>query len=211
MACPSDPRFLVLHVVRLKGVADSAAVAVAGGFGPGQVQVLLDELAGSGLVEHRRGALAGWALTTVGRKQHGALRAEELEASGAGKAIEAAYRRFLAINPDLLAACTAWQRRHDGADPAPNDHSDAAYDRAVIERLVAVHGRSRPVLAGLEEALHRFAPYRPRLQRALDRVVAGDVDWFTHPLIDSYHSVWFELHQDLLDTLGIERGSEGRA
>ncbi|MDQ1375434.1 MAG: hypothetical protein QOJ09_2772, partial [Actinomycetota bacterium] len=28
------------------------------------------------------------------------------------------------------------------------------------------------------------------------------------PLIDSYHTVWFELHEDLLSTLGIERGSE---
>jgi hypothetical protein len=27
-------------------------------------------------------------------------------------------------------------------------------------------------------------------------------------MIDSYHSVWFELHEDLLATLGIERGSE---
>ena len=30
----------------------------------------------------------------------------------------------------------------------------------------------------------------------------------TKPMIDSYHSVWFELHEDLLATLGIERGSE---
>ncbi|MDP9020051.1 MAG: MarR family transcriptional regulator, partial [Actinomycetota bacterium] len=45
---------------------------------------------------------------------------------------------------------------------------------------------------------------------ALRRVVAGEGDWLTRPLIDSYHTVWFELHQDLLDTLGIERGSEDR-
>ena len=28
-------------------------------------------------------------------------------------------------------------------------------------------------------------------------------------MIDSYHTVWFELHEDLLATLGIERSSEG--
>jgi hypothetical protein len=28
-------------------------------------------------------------------------------------------------------------------------------------------------------------------------------------VIDSYHTVWFELHEDLLSTLGIERASEG--
>jgi len=40
-------------------------------------------------------------------------------------------------------------------------------------------------------------------------VSAGDVDWFTKPMIPSYHTVWFEMHEDLLCTLGIERGSEG--
>jgi pyruvate,orthophosphate dikinase len=42
----------------------------------------------------------------------------------------------------------------------------------------------------------------------VDRVEAGERDWFTKPLIDSYHTVWFELHEDLLSTLGKERASE---
>ncbi len=36
----------------------------------------------------------------------------------------------------------------------------------------------------------------------------GERDWFTKPTIDSYHSVWFELHEDLLATLGLERAKE---
>ena len=28
---------------------------------------------------------------------------------------------------------------------------------------------------------------------------AGDSDWFTKPMIASYHTVWFELHEDLLE------------
>ncbi len=43
MAVLSDPRSLVLHVVRLKGVADAAAVTVAGGFTAGEVERLLDD------------------------------------------------------------------------------------------------------------------------------------------------------------------------
>ena len=27
-------------------------------------------------------------------------------------------------------------------------------------------------------------------------------------MIDSYHTVWFELHEDLLATLGLERAAE---
>ena len=37
---------------------------------------------------------------------------------------------------------------------------------------------------------------------------AGEVDWFTRPTIPSYHSVWFELHENLLATLGIDRAQE---
>ena len=47
------------------------------------------------------------------------------------------------------------------------------------------------------------------LRSALERLVDGDTDWFTKPTIPSYHTVWFELHEDLLVTLGIERSSEG--
>ena len=43
---------------------------------------------------------------------------------------------------------------------------------------------------------------------ALDRIRGGDLDWFTKPMIDSYHTVWFELHENLLATLGIQRAKE---
>ncbi len=33
----------------------------------------------------------------------------------------------------------------------------------------------------------------------------GDARAFTAPLAESYHTVWFELHQDFLLTLGLER------
>ena len=44
-----------------------------------------------------------------------------------------------------------------------------------------------------------------RFEHAYARVAAGDTDYFTKPLIGSYHDVWMELHEDLLTTLGIER------
>jgi hypothetical protein len=56
--------------------------------------------------------------------------------------------------------------------------------------------------------LARFDGYGDRFAEALARVRAGEVEWFTRPLIDSYHTVWFELHENLLATLGIERVRE---
>jgi hypothetical protein len=130
----------------------------------------------------------------------------ELDAAGAREAVRGCYDRFLALNPDLLAVCTDWQMRGD----AVNDHADAEYDQGVIDRLVDLHVRLRPILADLRSHLARFAGYSQRLRGALERVTEGERDWFTKPTIDSYHTVWFELHEDLLATLGLERSKEAQ-
>jgi hypothetical protein len=211
MSTPSDPRLLVMHGLRLKGFGEAAAVAEAVDVSESDAKPLLDELVGEGLVTYRDGRLSGFSLTKEGREQHAAALAAELDAAGARPVVEDAYGRFLSHNADLLGICTAWQLRDADGEAVLNDHSDAAYDARVIDQLATLHTGVAPVCVDLARALDRFAPYGPRLQAALDRVQAGEVDWFTKPMIASYHTVWFELHEDLLSTLGIERGSEGDA
>ncbi len=194
MAHRSEPRFLVLHGLRLKGFAEAGSA--------------LQALAGEGLVSRREGRISGWSLTPDGRNEHRRLVADELDASEAKAVVDDAYRRFLALNPELLAACTAWQLRPDGDSQVVNDHSDAGYDRQVVERLAAVDAAVRPITDDLSARLERYGRYAPRLRAALDKVTAGDPEWFTKPIIDSYHTVWFELHEDLLCTLGLERSAE---
>jgi hypothetical protein len=66
-----------------------------------------------------------------------------------------------------------------------------------------------PICADLATVLDRYTAYGPRLTAARQRVCTGEVEFFTKPIIESYHTVWFELHEDLLATLGIERAAEG--
>ena len=66
----------------------------------------------------------------------------------------------------------------------------------------------QPICAALKDNLERFATYGDRFTYALKLVLDGEVDWFTKPMIESYHTVWFELHENLLSTLGIDRASE---
>ena len=108
----------------------------------------------------------------------------------------------------MKAACTDFQVR---ADQTLNDHTDPDYDAAVIARLGDINRRVQPVVAELAEAFDRFGHYGPRLEAALSRVLDGDINWFTKPSLDSYHEVWFELHEDLLVTLGIDRAAEQAA
>jgi DNA-binding MarR family transcriptional regulator len=199
---------LVLHGLRLKGFADASAVAEAVGIADAEAKPELDRLVGEGLATYRDGRMSGFALTPTGRALHAQLLTEELEATGARDAIQASYTRFLAINKDLLSICTAWQLRDVGGESVVNDHSDPAHDASVVALLADLHAKVAPICADLGTALGRFAGYGPRLADALARVQAGDVDWFTKPMIASYHTVWFELHEDLLATLGIERSSE---
>jgi hypothetical protein len=118
-------------------------------------------------------------------------------------ACERVYDSFEPLNRELLQLCTDWQVRPGGA---PNDHGDASYDWSVIDRLTAVDERAGPVLRRLGGAVPHFAPFRERLRSALRRVVDGEHDWFTSPRLDSYHTVWMELHEHLLAALGRERG-----
>jgi hypothetical protein len=205
----SEPRFLVLHRLRVKGFAEAESVAAGTGLDGATADDLIKRLAGEGMVTHRDGVVSGWLLTPAGRTEHGRLLGDELDTSGAKPVVDDAYRRFLAINDDLLAVCTAWQLRSDGGAQVVNDHSDPDYDREVIDRLAAVDAGAQPIAADLSATLERYGPYGPRLAVALERVASGDHEWFTKPMIDSYHTVWMELHEDLLGTLGIQRGEGG--
>ncbi len=208
MTAPSDPRTLVLHGLRLKGFAEAPVVAEVIDRPEGDVKAALDELVAEDLASYRDGRLSGFTLTPDGRAEHARLLAAELDALGVRAPVEAAYRRFLTYNGDLLEICTAWQLRDADGESTINDHTDAAYDAGVIERLATLHGHAEPVCGELARSLARYSLYGPRLRTALERVQGGDTDWFTKPMLPSYHTIWFELHEDLLATLGIERGQE---
>jgi hypothetical protein len=168
----------------------------------------LVELERASMVGRISGALSGWSLTPAGRTHGERLLADELESLGVRPRVVAVYGTFQVVNPDLLSICTAWQIRSGVEPPELNDHTDPAYDAAVLGRLGALHSRACEMLAELEELLPRFAAYKPRLDTALDRAGRGGVDWVTKPMIDSYHTVWFELHEDFLATLGRQRNDE---
>jgi hypothetical protein len=206
MADQSDSRLLVLHGLRLKGFAEPDDIAALLGLESAEVIAQLEHLNADELVIYREGRLTGWALTPSGRNaQEQGLQAE-LRACGARDAVFDAYKRFLDLNNDLLAVCTAWQMKDEATI---NDHADVAYDQSVIDELHALHAKAEPIISDLEATLDRYRGYRGRLEASLTKLRNGEPEWFTKPLIDSYHTVWFQLHEDLLNTLGIERSQEG--
>jgi hypothetical protein len=205
----SDARLLVLHALRLKGVAGADAVTAAVEVDPSEVARRLDELVATGLVVWRDGILTGWQLTATGRQTHELLLADELDATGSRPVAEAAYRRFRTLNPGVLDACSRWQVKEVGGRLVRNDHADPAYDEKVLNDLDdALTDGAVPLFRRLPEALGRFGRYAPQLESAIDRARAGERDYVTKPVLPSFHTVWFELHEDLLATFGLDRAAE---
>lgn len=192
-----------LQLLRLKGRVAAEALAESLGEPAPRVQGLL-----AVLLRHEEVAQVedAWRLAPAGRRRLAAgLAAERATVDAA--ALEHAYEGFDPFNARFKALVTAWQVR----DGEPNDHADAAYDRGVVDRVAELHRRWQPLLARLAALAPRLAAYPERFARALDKLVAGDGAWLARPLVDSYHTVWFELHEDLIGLLGRQREAEALA
>lgn len=121
------------------------------------------------------------------------------------KALRPLFEKFLPVNHALRELCTAWQLRPDGS---PNDHSDAAYDASVRDRLDDIDERIGRILRRMTEVVPQLGHYREHLSASLDKFDDGDSGMLTSPLTDSYHTVWMWLHQELLLLLGISRAED---
>lgn len=191
----------LLMALRVQGMASAERAAVAAGCDPGAAQTQLDGFVARELCVERAGR--GFTLTKAGTQALDKLLADEgLRGS---ETLTECYERFLGLNKRVLKVSSDWQLRRDGGVEVSNDHSDPHYDEEVIERLAQIHDRARLCLEAMSGCVERFRPYLNRLDSCVDRLRAGDKKAFTAPLAESYHTVWFELHQDLLLTLDLQR------
>lgn len=204
---PSSTDLLVLNGLRLKGFVETGPLGMFLEMPLDDVERRLAAAAENGFVQYRDGGRSGWSLTANGRRENDRLLATELDAARRRADMESVYREFLDLNQPMLGICTRWQIK-EGDDQTLNDHLDPEYDRAIVSELAEIDSAVQPICAVLGSWFGRFANYGPKFSNALRRLSEGQADWFTKPTIDSYHTVWFELHEDLLVTLGIDRASE---
>jgi hypothetical protein len=206
----STPELLTLHAVRLKGMADDDEVAARFGLDPMQArELLLDFQAFGWITRVEFAGTAGWTLTESGRSENERQLAQEVAAANSISSIRHAYETFLAHNDGLLRACTDWQLRPSGTDPlAVNEHTDKKWDQRVLTTLSSLSDELGPLCQELAWRFVRFRGYDDRFVTALARVERGEHSWVARPRVDSCHTVWMELHEDLIATLGIQRGIE---
>lgn len=197
-----DDRDLVYHGLAIKRHAPPADVAGLIGLPGERVSALLEQAVATGrAVEANRayalGPLARVALEARYPKHFSALRNDP--------EFGAAYQAFERVNITLKQVITDWQTMTVGGQQVVNDHSDAAHDEKIIDRLGNVHEQVEPILATLAKSLPRLSIYSRKLLKALEASEDGDHEWVSDIRRESYHTVWFELHEDLLRVMGQER------
>lgn len=192
-----DPQ-LAMHGLAIKKHGSAFEVAQITGLAPATVEAALDAAVAAGRAiktgdRYMLQPMAQIALKTgYGR---------DFAAQRANAAMQAAYDEFEKINEQLKQLITDWQTMTVGSARVPNDHSDPDYDDKIIDKLGRLHDRAEPMLVRLAAGLPRLSVYRQLLADALEKAEDGDIAWVSDAKCMSYHTVWFELHEDLIRIL----------
>lgn len=198
----SDREYDVLNAVVLKKVASAGQVADATDRDAQDVSAVFDRLQQAGALA----VLDGQALPTEAAEPRLQTYAARHYATVRERNdVEEAYERFERLNRRFLDAMHQWQQVEVGGQMVANDHSDPEYDAKVIDTINGLVERLGRVIDALADDAPRFERYRRRFEAAMDRVDRDETEYVSSPQHDSVHNIWFELHEDLLRTLGKER------
>ena len=192
----------ILHAFAIKKFASIEDAAALSGLDEAQVRTLSAEAVAGGRLNEVDGKYmvtptAQITLQGVYAKVYATLRGD------AG--FKEDYEAFEHINDDLKQLMTDWQTLTIAGETLVNDHSDPDYDERIISRLGRLHDRAERLLERLAQQLPRVGYYSGQLLAALEKAEDGDVRWVSDATVGSYHTVWFELHEDLLRVTGLAR------
>jgi pyruvate,orthophosphate dikinase len=110
----------------------------------------------------------------------------------------------MGLNHTFKALVSEWQLAQ-AATPG-----DAEW-QALVDRVAAIHAGLEPLLESVCAEVPRLRTYSPRFRAALDAMRAGDRTMLAAPLKDSYHTAWFEYHEELITLCGRDRAADERA
>ena len=199
----------VVRLLLIRGSASVAQLSDALLATADDVQPIVDELVSGGRAE-----VAGDQVHPTAQVKIRGAAAFEAERGAAGldsAQSGAMLEQFHAFDARMKDLVTAWQVRDVAGEQVLNDHTDLDYDRRLTGDLNALHSEVAEWLDPLASRLRAFSAYRTRLAHALELARAGDQRYVASPRVDSYHTVWFELHEHLIRLAGRKRTDEAAA
>ena len=201
MSLQQRSMLLTLHAVRLLGFADTNSIAERFGQDPPDVErSLIDAGANGWAVRSSFGGTRGWSLTVAGRAENERLLAAELNSADGHTAVSRVHSDFASLNTRVVAACSKLQLQWISDGHRAPDGIDEQTRQTFVRALTSL----RDLEVRLTAVLPRFSGYTKRLELAVTNG-ATEPAWLTATDRDSFHRIWFELHEDLIATLSIQR------
>ena len=117
--------------------------------------------------------------------------------------MNACYGRFMELNHEFKRLVSEWQLK--GPEPTPTDWDD------LVGSVTTIHSSLTPLLEEVCGQAQRLRSYSGRFVAALEAMRIGDRTMLASPLKDSYHTVWFEYHEELITLCGRDRSEEEKA
>ncbi len=153
----------VVRALAIKGYAMGDMLGLALGVSAEEAAALVERLAADGIAKDSSGM---FSLTDDGKALGAEMIAADSEAWGVANAT-AALDAFIVLDHQMKSIVTAWQMKEVDGEQVLNDHADADYDAAVLQRLAELHVEDErlddsPLFAGLP----RLASYGRRLDAA---------------------------------------------
>ncbi len=196
------------RVLALKGMGTAATIAYVLGTAEADVQPVLDALINDGQAQ----VLGSGQIVPTASLRDDVGQWYEDAAGRLHQRIEPLMEPFHQTNVAFKELVGQWQLRTVDGREVANDHTDPGYDTQVVGRLrSAIHTDVKLIIAEAALAEPRLVRYLERLEAALAEVEQGQHDMMAHPLKDSYHTVWFELHEELIRLSGRNRADEAAA
>jgi hypothetical protein len=151
-----------------------------------------DALVREGLIQR---TLTGYELTPPGHSRHRALLETERRTLDLGL-LSMAYARLPAVTRRLRALLLEWEANDEPAR------------RRMVSQVCAIVDEVELILRRSAAVAPRFGSYGPRLAAARSRLLDGDQEHVLGPGIDSILTVWKEMSEDYLQTLGCGHSTE---
>lgn len=198
-----DPYLSTLHALTLRQLADVTQIADITGLDAADIEEALRTAVEEGKVMAAKGS---HMITPVGREFLDGIYPERFADLRSDPAVVRCFEQFESgVNKQILQLTTDWQTIEVNGERVTNDHSDSDYDAKIIDRLGRAHEKACAALEPFVAAEPGLKRFLDRLGVALLRAEGGETDYVSGIRVDSYHTVWFQMHEHLLRVMGRER------
>lgn len=145
-----------------------------------------------------------WKITLKGENVISEERKALLERSGQKDKFIHYCEEFEELNREFKELVFRWQMKDEGGVLVPNDHRDVEYDFAILEKMKTIHERNKSLINNIASIFPLYKRFISRFERAYERLMSGEFAYMDKAR-ESYHNIWFELHESLLKLSGMSR------